>query len=439
MSFSKPLFSTFGGQGPIGGQGPTGPTGPSGGGVGGGGGPTGATGPTGTPYWTLSGTSLYPNLTTYNVGIGKTGPTAALDVSGNIVSNQDATINSLTIGLGSGKLSTNTVVGYNALSSSIDPTGDSNTAIGYQSLKFNTIGNDNTAIGTNALRGNTGGSNNTAVGNLALRDNQGDSNTSIGNASLTLNTTGQKNTAVGSFTLNNNSIGNNNTSIGYETLQYNTTGQNNTGVGSLALQYNQGDSNTALGYQALIGVTGATGSYNVAVGYQSGKTNTIGTNNTYIGYQADANASNYSNSTAIGANAIITASNQIVLGATGTTGVYIPYGNLNITNDCFANSYTTTSDYRIKENVITIDNNEDFKIDNLRPVTYTNILSGIQDIGLIAHELQEQYPFLVKGEKDGLQNQSVNYNGLIPILIKEIKELKERVKTLESNQSFITS
>lgn len=72
------------------------------------------------------------------------------------------------------------------------------------------------------------------------------------------------------------------------------------------------------------------------------------------------------------------------------------------------------------------------QIDNLRPVTYTNKISGSQDIGLIAHKLQEQYPFLVIGEKDGPQHQSVNYTGLIPILIKEIKELKEQVKTLES-------
>jgi hypothetical protein len=33
--------------------------------------------------------------------------------------------------------------------------------------------------------------------------------------------------------------------------------------------------------------------------------------------------------------------------------------------------------------------------------------------------------------KDGEQLQSVNYIGLIPILIKEVKMLKERVKILE--------
>ena len=44
---------------------------------------------------------------------------------------------------------------------------------------------------------------------------------------------------------------------------------------------------------------------------------------------------------------------------------------------------------------------------------------------------------LVLGEKDGPNNQSINYTGLIPILIKEMKELKERVKALESNQPLL--
>jgi hypothetical protein len=41
------------------------------------------------------------------------------------------------------------------------------------------------------------------------------------------------------------------------------------------------------------------------------------------------------------------------------------------------------------------------------------------------------YPFLVTGEKDGENLQSVNYNGVIGILIKEIQVLKERVNILE--------
>ena len=57
--------------------------------------------------------------------------------------------------------------------------------------------------------------------------------------------------------------------------------------------------------------------------------------------------------------------------------------------------------------------------------------SSKKDFGLIAHELQEIYPFLVSGEKDGETHQSVNYIGLIALLIKEIQELKSRVKILE--------
>ena len=53
------------------------------------------------------------------------------------------------------------------------------------------------------------------------------------------------------------------------------------------------------------------------------------------------------------------------------------------------------------------------------------------DIGLIAHELQELFPFLVNGEKDGSTHQSVNYTGLIGLLIKEIQNLNARVSKLE--------
>jgi hypothetical protein len=54
-------------------------------------------------------------------------------------------------------------------------------------------------------------------------------------------------------------------------------------------------------------------------------------------------------------------------------------------------------------------------------------------MGLIAHELQEVYPFLVNGEKDGANHQSINYTSLIALLIKEIQALKERVNKLENN------
>jgi hypothetical protein len=119
----------------------------------------------------------------------------------------------------------------------------------------------------------------------------------------------------------------------------------------------------------------------------------------------------------------------------GTPGVGInninPIYTLDVSGNVGATSYNITSDYRIKKDVTTL--GETFTVDNLNPVTYNNINLGKQDIGLIAHELQEIYPFLVNGEKDGEHFQSVNYTGIIGILIKEIQELKKDVKILKEN------
>jgi hypothetical protein len=95
-----------------------------------------------------------------------------------------------------------------------------------------------------------------------------------------------------------------------------------------------------------------------------------------------------------------------------------------------AASYNATSDYRIKENVLSLPDCS-FVVDPLRPVYYRNKLTNKQDIGLLAHEVQEHFPFLVNGEKDGEHNQSVNYTGFIGLLIHEIQQLKRRVSELE--------
>jgi hypothetical protein len=122
---------------------------------------------------------------------------------------------------------------------------------------------------------------------------------------------------------------------------------------------------------------------------------------------------------------------NINLNPTGNVGINTdtPAYKLDVNGNVGATSYNTTSDYRIKKDVVTL--NDSFTVDKLRPVTYNNTKLDKQDIGLIAHEVQEIYPFLVTGEKDGENFQTVNYTGLIGILIKEIQELKERVKKLE--------
>jgi hypothetical protein len=88
---------------------------------------------------------------------------------------------------------------------------------------------------------------------------------------------------------------------------------------------------------------------------------------------------------------------------------------------------TTQSDYRLKKNVKQLD--DSFTVDNLAPVEYD--INDKHDMGFLAHEVQEHYPFLVDGEKDGDKIQSINYNGFIALLVKEIQNLKKEVEELK--------
>jgi hypothetical protein len=89
--------------------------------------------------------------------------------------------------------------------------------------------------------------------------------------------------------------------------------------------------------------------------------------------------------------------------------------------------------HRIKENVTNLSN--ECIVDNLIPVHYYTKITKQTEIGLIAHEVQMEYTELVTGKKDcdgGYQ--SVNYIGLVPILIKELQDIKTHLK----NQKDIT-
>jgi len=108
-------------------------------------------------------------------------------------------------------------------------------------------------------------------------------------------------------------------------------------------------------------------------------------------------------------------------------------GNVYI-NTSYSNSSNILSDYRIKSNVREL-GETGFSIDSLNPVVYNNN-TGKEDIGFIAHELQQHFPFLVNGEKDGETLQSVNYNGLIGLLVRELQVLKKKVAQLE-NQNHV--
>jgi hypothetical protein len=57
--------------------------------------------------------------------------------------------------------------------------------------------------------------------------------------------------------------------------------------------------------------------------------------------------------------------------------------------------------------------------------------------GLIAQEVKEIYPDLVYSDAEG--KLSVNYTGLIPLLIESVKELKAEIDALKANQEAVGS
>ena len=116
---------------------------------------------------------------------------------------------------------------------------------------------------------------------------------------------------------------------------------------------------------------------------------------------------------------------------------------INTSGQVTATSFNSTSDYRIKTDIIPLNTTID-NIDNLQSYSYTNIRTNHKDFGFIAHEVQQYFPFMVNGAKDATDIdgnpilQSINYQAIIPILVAEVKELKNIVtKQQEQINSLI--
>jgi hypothetical protein len=109
-----------------------------------------------------------------------------------------------------------------------------------------------------------------------------------------------------------------------------------------------------------------------------------------------------------------------------------PYGSISTSGGNTA--YNTASDYRLKENIVTLTNNLS-RIDQLKPCKYNMIgCPGIEYEGFLAHEVQEILPFAVSGEKDAFDGsgniivQQIDTSFLIPLLTGAIQELREIIK-----------
>lgn len=138
-------------------------------------------------------------------------------------------------------------------------------------------------------------------------------------------------------------------------------------------------------------------------------------------------------------------------------GTYAGYfvGNVRVTGTVTAQNITS-SDSRLKENVLPLSSKKTKSLNtilSMNPVEYNMKQVYVESVGdtvqvqtklydeksqqfrkkhygLIAQELKEIYPDLVYEEDDGYL--TIDYTGLIPILIQSVKELKSEIDDLRS-------
>jgi hypothetical protein len=332
------------------------------------------------------------------IGIGTASPAYPLDIT-----NGDARINGVTVGIGSNNDYTNTTFGLSAA-----PTGTANCQC-------------NVAFGTTALYANLDGYDLTAVGFSALN----------------ANTVGIDNTAIGS-------------SAGYSLTGYS---QGNTFIGSqVATSATGGNYNTAVGSFSFTGSSSTTGSSNSILGAYSGTTITTGYSNTILGYNSNPSSATGNNQIVIGALATGQGDNYVTIGKGGTNQIYAQFTT--------SATWTKASDERIKKNIQDSKLGLEF-VSKLRPVTYNwkpnneypkEIIGydekNTQDLdavmhGLIAQEVKsaldaegvEHFAGWSQRESDGLQGVS-NDMFVLP-LINAVKELKARLELAEAKLAKI--
>ena len=109
------------------------------------------------------------------------------------------------------------------------------------------------------------------------------------------------------------------------------------------------------------------------------------------------------------------------------TSTSVSTGNINSSGVVTATDFDALSDQNYKENVTTV-NNALLKVEQLRGVKFDWKESGLPSYGVIAQELEQVLPELVHGNDP----KTVNYNGIIGVLIEAIKELKAEIEELKN-------
>ena len=133
---------------------------------------------------------------------------------------------------------------------------------------------------------------------------------------------------------------------------------------------------------------------------------------------------------------------RINMGFASNLGVFISFFGSSaqvgsISTSGGSTTYSTSSDYRLKENVAEMSGSVD-RVKSMNPVRF-NFAGESQTVdGFLAHEIQAIVPEAVVGEKDAVDDdgnpiyQGIDQSKLVPVLVAAIKELTARIEGLEA-------
>jgi hypothetical protein len=106
--------------------------------------------------------------------------------------------------------------------------------------------------------------------------------------------------------------------------------------------------------------------------------------------------------------------------------------NMEVEGDITANGdVTSLSDVRTKENIVDIDDGIGI-VESLRGVYYNKIGQEERKVGVIAQEVEEVLPEVVKTDNEGMK--SVDYSKMVGVLIEAIKDLKAEIDELKAGR-----
>ena len=334
-----------------------------------------------------------------------------------------------------------------------------NTFVGKDAGLSNTTGDFNTFVGNSAGKGNISGNNNTYVGkNAGLRNQKGLDNAFFGKESGLINQ-GRRNTFIGANTGLSNIQGSGNVFLGTD------AGANELGSSKLYISNTDTDSPLIWGdfSDKIVNVNGALG-----VGIQNPErpihlraTNAIfridrdrddpgfavvrydnGFNNVWKSFYFYTRGDGPNDGKFViadwGTSVSGPSTARLVVANDGNVGIgnflfVDPSQKLTVNGNVLATGSFITSDKRFKNDIKALPRALS-NIEKLRGVSYNfnsekfaerNFPQG-RSLGLLAQEVEKVYPELVVEDGEGYK--SVNYIGLIPVLVEAIKEQQEQIQ-----------